>query len=178
MFFLEITFKGGCREVGRSGLLVNGEILLDYGIKAGNPAEYPLNSMEPKTVLVSHGHLDHCGAVPNLMYQDPEVYMTPPTAEFTGLLGEDTLKLSQATLSGISPFDPEDLQKVRRITRTKHYGETFKTNGYTVRFYNAGHIPGASGIPLSPIPEKAYFIPETSTCRKQDWFQVQKISRG
>ena len=76
-FILEITFKGGCREVGRSGLLVNGEVLLDYGIKAGDPAEYPLNSMEPKTVLVSHGHLDHCGAVPNLMYQDPEVFMTP-----------------------------------------------------------------------------------------------------
>jgi putative mRNA 3-end processing factor len=157
VFILEITFKGGCREVGRSGLLVNGEVLIDYGIKAGNPAEYPLNSMEPKTVLVSHGHLDHCGAVPNLMYQDPEVYMTPPTAEFTGLLGEDTLKLSQATLSGISPFDPEDLQKVRRITRTKHYGETFKTNGYTACFYNAGHIPGASGIRLKSDSGESLF---------------------
>jgi len=57
-------------------LLANDEVLLDYGIKAGDIPEYPLNGMEPKVVLVSHGHLDHCGAVPNLMYQNPEVFMT------------------------------------------------------------------------------------------------------
>jgi putative mRNA 3-end processing factor len=129
-------------------MLVNGEVLLDYGIKAGEIPEYPLNSMEPKTILVSHGHLDHCGAVPNLMYLNPEVYMTPPTAEFTSLLGRDTLKIAHNTLSGVAPFDPEDLQKLSRMTRKKDYGETFKTNGYRVCFYNAGHIPGASGIRL------------------------------
>jgi putative mRNA 3-end processing factor len=138
-------------------LLVNGEVLLDYGIKAGDIPEYPLNSMEPKTVLVSHGHLDHCGAVPNLMYQNPEVYMTPPTAEFTILLGRDTLKLAQSTLSGVSPFDPDDLQKLNRITRRKAYGETFKTNGYRVCFYDAGHIPGASGIYLESESGESLF---------------------
>ncbi len=157
MFILELSFKGGCREVGRSGLLVNGEVLIDYGIKAGDPAEYPLNSMEPKTVIVSHGHLDHCGAVPNLMYQNPEVYMTPTTAEFTGLLGEDTLKLSETKLSGVSPFDPEDLQKLRRVIRKKDYGETFKTNGYLVCLYDVGHIPGASGIYLESDSGESLF---------------------
>jgi putative mRNA 3-end processing factor len=91
------------------------------------------------------------------MYQNPEVYMTPPTAEFTSLLGEDTLKLSETTLSGVSPFDPEDLLKLRRITRKKHYREDFKTNGYTVCFYNAGHIPGASGIFLESDSGKSLF---------------------
>lgn len=148
MFVLELSFKGGCREVGRSGLLVNEEILLDYGIKAGEIPEYPGNGMEPKAVLVSHGHLDHCGAVPNLMYMNPEVFMTPPTAEFTNLLGRDTLKLAETTLSGVAPFDPNDLQRVNQLTRRKDYGEAFKTQGYSVCFYNAGHIPGASGIYL------------------------------
>jgi len=138
-------------------LLVNGEILLDYGIKAGEIPEYPLNDMEPKAVLVSHGHLDHCGAVPNLMYQNPEVYMTPPTAEFTNLLGRDTLKIAQTTLSGVSPFDPEDLQKLSRRTLRVDYGETFKTNGYRVCFYNAGHIPGASGIRLESESGESLF---------------------
>jgi putative mRNA 3-end processing factor len=138
-------------------LLVNGEVLIDYGIKAGDPSEYPLNGMEPKTVLVSHGHLDHCGAVPNLVYQDPEVYMTPPTAEFTSLLGRDTLKLAETTLSGVAPFDPEDLQKLNRVTRRKDYGETFKTNGYRICFYNAGHIPGASGIRLESESGESLF---------------------
>ena len=138
-------------------MLVNGEILLDYGIKAGEIPEYPLNDMEPKAVLVSHGHLDHCGAVPNLMYQNPEVYMTPPTAEFTNLLGRDTLKIAQTTLSGVSPFDPEDLQKLSRRTLRVDYGETFKTNGYRVCFYNAGHIPGASGIRLESESGESLF---------------------
>ncbi len=53
-------------------MLVNQEILLDYGIKAGDNPEYPLNSMDPKTVLISHGHLDHRRAAPNLMYQSVE----------------------------------------------------------------------------------------------------------
>jgi putative mRNA 3-end processing factor len=138
-------------------LLVNGEILLDYGIKTGDVPEYPLNSMEPKTVLISHGHLDHCGNTPNLMYQNPEVYMTPPTADFTALLGKDTLKLAETTLSGVSPFDPDDLQKLTRITRKKDYGETFKTQGYKVCFYNAGHIPGASGILLESESGESLF---------------------
>lgn len=113
--------------------------------------------MEPKIVLVSHGHLDHCGAVPNLMYLNPEVYMTPPTVEFTSLLGRDTLKLAHTTLSGVAPFDPEDLHKLSRMTRKKDYGETFKTNGYRVCFYNAGHIPGASGIRLESESGESLF---------------------
>ncbi|MCQ1534947.1 MBL fold metallo-hydrolase [Methanosarcina sp. KYL-1] len=154
---MELTFKGGCREVGRSGLLVNGEILLDYGIKAGNIPEYPMNGMEPKAVLVSHGHLDHCGAVPNLMYMNPEVFMTPPTAEFTELLGRDTLKLAERTLSGVAPFDPDDLQKLSRLTRRKDYGEQFKTHGYSACFYGAGHIPGAAGIHLEAESGESLF---------------------
>lgn len=157
MFVLELSFKGGCREVGRSGLLVNGEILLDYGIKVGDVPEYPQNGMEPKAVLISHGHLDHCGAVPNLMYLNPEVYMTPPTAEFTNLLGRDTLKLAETTLSGVAPFDPNDLQRLNRLAQRKDYGETFKTHGYSACFYNAGHIPGAAGIHLKSESGESLF---------------------
>jgi len=157
VFVLELSFKGGCREVGRSGLLVNEEILLDYGIKAGEIPEYPGNGMEPKAVIVSHGHLDHCGAVPNLMYMNPEVFMTPPTAEFTNLLGRDTLKLAETTLSGVAPFDPNDLQRLNQLTRRKDYGEAFKTHGYSVCFYNAGHIPGASGIHLESESGESLF---------------------
>ena len=136
---------------------MNGEVLLDYGIKAGDIPEYPLNGMEPKVVLVSHGHLDHCGAVPNLMYQNPDVFMTPPTAEFTFLLGRDTLKLAENTLSGVSPFDPDDLQKLGRRTQKVDYNKPFKSHGYRICFYNAGHIPGASGIFLESEAGESLF---------------------
>ncbi len=113
--------------------------------------------MEPKVVLVSHGHLDHCGAVPNLMYQNPDVFMTPPTAEFTFLLGRDTLKLAESTLSGVPPFDPDDLQKLGRRTQRIDYNKPFKSHGYRICFYNAGHIPGASGIFLESEAGESLF---------------------
>jgi putative mRNA 3-end processing factor len=138
-------------------LLVNGEVLIDYGIKTGEIPEYPLNGMEPEVVLVSHGHLDHCGAVPNLMYLNPEVFMTPPTAEFTLLLGKDTLKLAENTLSGISPFDTDDLQKLGSQTQKVDYNKPFKSHGYEVCFYDAGHIPGASGIFLEAKSGESLF---------------------
>lgn len=138
-------------------MLVNGDVLFDYGIKTGDIPEYPLNGMEPKVVLVSHGHLDHCGAVPNLMYQNPEVFMTPPTAEFTFLLGKDTLKLAESTLSGVSPFDPDDLQKLARRTQKVDYNSPFKSHGYSICFYDAGHIPGASGIFLESESGESLF---------------------
>jgi putative mRNA 3-end processing factor len=138
-------------------LLVNGEVLLDYGIKTGDIPEYPLNSMEPKVVLVSHGHLDHCGAVPNLMYQNPDVFMTPPTAEFTFLLGKDTLKLAESTLSGVSSFDPDDLQKLARQTNKIDYKVPFKSYGYRICLYDAGHIPGASCIFLESESGESLF---------------------
>jgi putative mRNA 3-end processing factor len=138
-------------------LLVNGEVLLDYGIKTGDTPAYPLNSMEPKVVLVSHGHLDHCGAVPNLMYQNPDVFMTPPTAEFTSMLGKDTLKLAESTLSGVSPFDPDDLQKLARRTNKIDYNVPFKSYGYRICFYDAGHIPGASSIFLESESGESLF---------------------
>jgi putative mRNA 3-end processing factor len=138
-------------------LLVNEEVLFDYGIKTGDIPEYPLNGMEPKVVLVSHGHLDHCGAVPNLMYQNPEVFMTPPTADLTFLLGKDTLKLAERTLSGVSPFDPDDLQKLANRTQKIDYDKPFKSHGYRICFYNAGHIPGASGIFLESESGESLF---------------------
>lgn len=50
--------------------------------------------------------------MPNLMYQNPKVYMIPLTAEFTNLLGRDILELKKTILSGVSPFDPEDLHQL------------------------------------------------------------------
>ncbi len=68
--------------MGRSAILVNEELLLDYGIKPTDPPTYPSNGLRPKTVIISHGHLDHIGAIPKLAhrYKAP-IIATPYTAE-------------------------------------------------------------------------------------------------
>jgi len=153
---MQFDFKGGCREVGRSAVLVNEEILIDYGIKPGDYPEYPLNGIFPKTVMVSHGHLDHCGAVANLMDLSPEVFMSPLTSEFADILGKDTLKISE--YKGIpTPYDERDLQVLTQRTKRKEAGESFKTYGYRAQFYDAGHIPGACGIYLEEPSGKSLF---------------------
>ncbi|MGP8321039.1 MAG: MBL fold metallo-hydrolase [Methanosarcinaceae archaeon] len=160
---MKIQFKGGCREVGRSAVFLDEKILIDYGMKPGESPLYPLNGMHPKTVLVSHGHLDHCGAVPNLMDLDPEIYMTPPTADFANMLAKDTLKIAQA--NGVyAPYNSEDLRKFVQRTTKIDTGVQFTTQGYNVEFYDAGHIPGAASIHIeSKNGESLFYTGDIST---------------
>ena len=160
---MNIQFKGGCREVGRSAFFLNEEILIDYGMKAGEIPEYPLNGINPKAVLVSHGHLDHCGAVPNLMDMNPDIFMTPPTAAFANMLAKDTLKIARA--SGIpAGYDLDDLHRFMNRTTTVDTGVEFDTHGYNVQFYDAGHIPGAASVYVeSKSGETLFYTGDIST---------------
>jgi len=100
---MNIEFLGGAREVGRSAVLIDDAVLLDYGLLASDPPQYPTRDPEPAAVIISHGHLDHVGAVPALLKgsRRPTIHWTPPTAAFTRVLANDTLKLH-----GTSPRCP------------------------------------------------------------------------
>jgi len=128
--------------VGRSAFLLNEKVLLDYGIKPSDPPGYPEGSPRPETVVVSHGHLDHCGVVPNLMDMEPVVLATPPTKYLTNLLAEDTLEIAER--GSIPPFDPRDMQTLLRRTRELDYMEDYSTDDYTITLLDAGHIPGSA----------------------------------
>ena len=128
--------------MGRSAFLLNEKVLLDYGIKPSDPPGYPEGSPRPETVVVSHGHLDHCGVVPNLMDMEPVVLATPPTKYLTNLLAEDTLEIAER--GSIPPFDPRDMQTLLRRTRELDYMEDYSTDDYTITLLDAGHIPGSA----------------------------------
>ncbi len=142
---MEIRFLGGAGEVGRSAILVNGRLLLDYGMKSGNPPQFP-GDADPEAVVVSHGHLDHVGAIPSLLSGDarPSIHWTPPTREFALTLARDTLKLHGGTMQ--CPFTETDVQRVTQVSKTHGYRETFEAAGHEVTFYNAGHIPGSAHV--------------------------------
>jgi len=159
---VKLGFKGGCREVGRSALLVNDEILVDYGMKPGEEPLYPVDYVSPKAVLISHGHLDHCGAVPNLMDMQPEIFMTPPTADLAQVLAKDTLKIAEREGTPIA-FDEREIQQMVLNTKTIDTGVEFHTHGYTAQFYNAGHIPGSSAIYLEKDGKSIVYTGDIST---------------
>ncbi len=55
---------GGAREIGRSAIVVDDRLLLDFGMDSGNPPSFPIDDVDPEAVVVSHGHLDHVGSIP------------------------------------------------------------------------------------------------------------------
>ena len=157
---MKLQFLGGVREVGRSALLVNDSLLLDYGMLTGNPPQFPVSRPDPEAVVVSHGHLDHVGMIPSLLSgQDPPaIHWTPPTQELALTLARDTLKLhgpsSRRPRGGSGtqgggyrcPFTENDVKRVTEVSHTHGYGESFTAAGHEVTFYNAGHIPGSAHV--------------------------------
>ncbi|MCW7077320.1 MAG: MBL fold metallo-hydrolase [Candidatus Syntropharchaeales archaeon] len=150
---MEIRFLGACGEVGRSAFLINDEVLLDYGIAPSDPPRYPIDGIRPKSVIISHGHLDHTGILPNLMDLNPEIFMTAVTRELAYLLGKDTLKIGER--SGSQPFESADLQRMYTRAMLVDYRDEFDlADGYRATLFDAGHIPGSSLIHLSEAGAK------------------------
>jgi putative mRNA 3-end processing factor len=143
---MELRFLGGAREVGRSAILVNDRLLLDYGTLTGNPPQFPVGSPDPDAVVVSHGHLDHVGAVPALLAGDrrPPIHWTPPTRELALTLARDTLKLHGGTYG--CPFTEAEVARVTQVSETHGYRESFEAAGHEVTLYDAGHIPGSAHV--------------------------------
>ncbi|PSP45557.1 MBL fold metallo-hydrolase [Halobacteriales archaeon QH_10_70_21] len=150
---MNLQFLGGAREVGRSAILVNDSLLLDFGLKTADPPQYPVGSIrgsgpapDPDAVVVSHGHLDHVGALPALLSGDarPPVHWTPPTRELAMTLGEDTLKLHGGTPQ--CPFTGEELRRLTEVSETHGYREPFEAADHRVELFDAGHIPGSAHV--------------------------------
>jgi putative mRNA 3-end processing factor len=143
---MEVRFLGGAREIGRSAVLINESLLLDYGMETGTPPQYPVGDVSPDAVVVSHGHLDHAGAVPALLTGDerPPVHLTPPTYELTQLLARDTLKLQGG--SPTCPFTEMAVKRLTQVAETHGYRESFTAAGHEVTLYDAGHVPGSAHV--------------------------------
>ncbi|WP_435124009.1 MBL fold metallo-hydrolase [Halobaculum sp. D14] len=143
---MNVRFLGGAREVGRSALLVNDSLLLDFGMLTAEPPQFPVDTPDPEAVVVSHGHLDHVGTVPSLLSGDdrPPIHWTPPTAELALTLARDTLKLHGGSYN--APFTENDVKRVTEVSHTHGYREPFEAAGHEVTFYDAGHIPGSAHV--------------------------------
>jgi putative mRNA 3-end processing factor len=105
-----------------------------------------VDSDDPEAVVVSHGHLDHVGAIPSLLSGDrrPPIHWTPPTRELTLRLARDTLKLHGGTYD--CPFTEEEIRRVTQVSEAHGYRETFEAAGHEITFYSAGHIPGSAHV--------------------------------
>ncbi len=155
--WVRITTLGGCREVGRSCMLLStpeSRIIIDCGVNVGSddsatpylyvPEAYPLNQID--AVVLTHAHLDHAGLVPMLYkygYEGP-IYCTPPTRDLFVLLQLDYIEIAGREGNRL-PYDSGMIREALKHTITLNYGDVTDIAPDTkLTMHNAGHILGSS----------------------------------
>ncbi|MEM3531880.1 MAG: MBL fold metallo-hydrolase, partial [Candidatus Methanomethyliaceae archaeon] len=152
----QLKVLGGGREVGRICLQLDinqHHFLLDCGIspalrgKSALP-QFANNIQHLDAVFVSHAHLDHTGAIPNLVRQGfrGRIFMTLPTLALLNLLWQDELSLMEREWSPEERLwsSKEMHTALMKLAEPTTYHEVFKLNNLKVNFHNAGHILGST----------------------------------
>lgn len=162
---IKLSFLGAARHVtGSKHLLTVGgqRILLDCGLVQGprrlaNEANrnLPVGPGDVDVVVLSHAHIDHCGALPRLVKQgfDGAIWCTEGTADLLRVMLLDAAKIQVSDARylrkhghAVEPlYDEEDVQKTLRLVRAVPYHQSFEpAQGARVEFLDAGHILGAA----------------------------------
>lgn len=158
---ISIRVLGGGRDVGRSCMLLTlGErqVLLDCGAHPGfaDSRRFPdLKSLPAlDAVLVTHFHLDHAGALPQMRALQrqgatalpaPPIVMTRPTRRLTALMLRDFWEMSNSRHQEM-PFSSEDVRTSLDAVAEVELGETFSPANapdLSICAYYAGHVLGA-----------------------------------
>lgn len=122
-------------------------------------------------LLLTHGHLDHCGRVPLLVKKGfrGKIICTSATYDIAKIIMLDTAQIQEedaehwkkiSKRKGIEPPDPlyttlDALDSLRYFGDFIEYGETLSLNDQiSVTFRDAGHILGASFIEIESGEEK------------------------
>jgi metallo-beta-lactamase family protein len=161
------TVTGSCHLIEVNGL----RLFLDFGMYQGPRDEarrinqyLPQRAAKVDAVILSHGHLDHCGKLPVLTragYTGP-IYCTAATAAVSRVVLEDAGEIQEEDAQylnrrtrdpGQPPIEPlfrrADVRDVLRCFRTVKYGQkTDLGRGVAFTFFDAGHILGSAYVVL------------------------------
>lgn len=178
---MEVDFFGGAETVTGSKFLVREKetrVLVDCGMFQGlkklrlmNWDDLGFNAEEVDAVILTHAHLDHCGALPILVnkgFKGP-IYCTVPTLELAKIILLDSAKIQEedaeyANKKGFSKHHPalalysvEDAEKVIPLMEAIPLHSETSVGDLTFTLYGSGHILGAASALVSNGTEKVYF---------------------
>lgn len=159
---IRIVPLGAGQDVGRSCILVsigNKNIMLDCGMHMGYNDErrFPDFSYISKTgqftdaldcVIISHFHLDHCGALPFFTemcgYEGP-IYMTHPTKAICPILLEDYRKITFERKGDTDFFTSQMIKDCMKKVIAVNLHQTLHVDDeLEIKAYYAGHVLGAA----------------------------------
>lgn len=158
---IKVTPLGAGQDVGRSCILVtlNGKnIMFDCGMHMGYQDERKFPDFSYITdeggltqyidcVIISHFHLDHCGALPYMSemvgYSGP-IYMTQPTRAIAPILLEDFRKISVERKGDTNFFTSQNIKDCMKKVITINLHQSIQVyDDLEIKCYYAGHVLGA-----------------------------------
>ena len=161
------TVTGSCHLLEINGL----RIFLDFGLYQGRRddarrinAYVPAGLKTADAIILSHGHLDHCGKLPIAVrsgFKGP-IYCTPATAAVARIVLNDSAKIQEENIDYINHRDrgPDDRpeQPLYRMHDIPATLKQFKTvdyekktdlgSGVSFTLFDAGHILGSAYVVL------------------------------
>ena len=172
-----LSFLGAARNITGSRYLVEtdeSKLLVDCGLyqeRALQKRNWEPFVVDPRTidaVLLTHGHLDHCGLLPKLARDGfkGDIYCTAPTAEIAPIVLLDAAHIQMEDVKfkakrhrregrkGPRPLEPlyttdDAVSAVRRLKPVSYDESVEVAPGIEAVFCDAGHILGSSMIRLS-----------------------------
>lgn len=174
---MRIQFCGANRTVTGSSHMIECDgvrVLLDMGLFQGPREESArLNrwlapgASNADAVILSHGHLDHCGKLPLLVKSgfDGPVYCTAATSEVARIVLEDAAEIQEEDANYLNlrrgPGEPmirpifsrADAHEVYKRWKRVPYGQKTEIpgrsgGGIAFTFFDAGHILGSAYVLL------------------------------
>jgi len=159
---IKITPLGAGQDVGRSCILLSmggKNIMLDCGMHMGFnderrfpdftyiAPEGPLTSYID-CVIISHFHLDHCGALPYFTemvgYTGP-IYMTHPTKAIAPILLEDMRKVAVERKGESNFFTSQNIKDcMKKVVAVTLHQSVMVDGQLEIKAYYAGHVLGAA----------------------------------
>jgi Cft2 family RNA processing exonuclease len=168
---LSFRALGGAGEVGGSSHLLDfgaTRVLVDAGIKPDGrgPLAPTFGKLEGlDAAVITHAHLDHCGALPLLVRDRPEVpiYCTPPSAK----LIVSALNDHAAMGGGVAGGAP--IHEVRKRLVPIPFGRAITVGDAQVTLTESGHILGAASVLINSGPATVF---HTGDICMEDHFSI------
>nr|XP_057941613.1 integrator complex subunit 11 [Doryrhamphus excisus]XP_057941615.1 integrator complex subunit 11 [Doryrhamphus excisus] len=161
---IKVTPLGAGQDVGRSCIIVSiggKNIMLDCGMHMGfnDDRRFPDFSYITQNgrltdfldcVIISHFHLDHCGALPymsEMVGYDGPIYMTHPTKAICPILLEDFRKITVDKKGETNFFTSQMIKDCMKKVVPLNLHQTVQVDDeLEIKAYYAGHVLGAAMV--------------------------------
>ncbi len=176
---MKLHFHGAARSVTGSRHLLetrDGSVLLDCGLYQGPREEafkrnrvFGFDIRSVHSVILSHAHIDHSGALPALVkagWSGP-IYATPATADLAALMLLDSAAIQERDVQFVNAregtareplYGSDDAKATAALLKPIPYHQVFEAApNLKVSFHDAGHMLGSSLVKLETEGKRIVF---------------------